>query len=50
MNNIIRGEDNYEHDREDEGKEEEEECGEEEETQVVHDVDTGDHIKLLKGE
>ena len=49
MNNIIRGEDDYEHGREDEGEEEEDKCREEEETQVVHDVDTGDHNKLPKG-
>ena len=50
MNNIIRGEDDYEHRREDEDEEEEEEdeCGEEE-SQVVHDVETDDHIKLPKG-
>ena len=56
MNNIIRGtiplddltQDDYEHGREDEG--EEEECREEdEESQVVHDVETGDYIKLPKG-
>ena len=50
MNNIICGtihlddltQDDYEHGREDEGEEDEE-------SQVVHDVETGDDIKLPKG-
>ena len=58
MNNIIGGtiplndltQDDYKHGPKDEGEEEEEECGEEdEESQVVHDAETRDDIKLPKG-
>ena len=61
MNNIIRGpiplddadqgeyEGQYEHGRDEEGHEEDEECGNDDESQLVHDVETGDDIKLPKG-
>ena len=58
MNNIIRGpiplgdlnQDEYEHGREDEGKEEEE-CGEEdEESQLVHDVENQRRYQAAEGE
>ena len=57
MKNIIRGpiplddlnQNEYGHGRDEEGQEEDEECGDDDESQVMHDVETGNDIKLPKG-
>ena len=48
LDDLNQGE--YEHGRDEEGQEEEECCGEEDgESQLVHDVETGDDIKHDNG-